>query len=224
MASWHPQYLIFNDSIIQESVGSPRWNTVRLQDDNAEVRQSRGDVPRWQLDISGLWLGCEQYEELLAFQWEVKGMLNPFLCRNARNDTLEKLDGTPALLGLGNGVRTQFQLKKTRGVQGRQSEEIIRYPNHDYPPLLDMNGQPWDVMEPLRILLNGVQQTNGWTVDRSTGVVTFTTPPANGVAVTATGGFFILVVANQNTIPVKLEGGVYRVSGGVSFNEPVGGK
>ncbi len=37
----------------------------------------------------------------------------------------------------------------------------------------------------MRVALDGVEQGSGWSVDTTTGVVTFTTPPANGVAVQA---------------------------------------
>ena len=37
----------------------------------------------------------------------------------------------------------------------------------------------------VRVALGGVEQMSGWTVDTTTGVVTFDTAPAAGVAVTA---------------------------------------
>lgn len=230
--SWHPDFLIFNDSIIGESFGSPRFATVRLQNETGEARRGFRDVPLWSLDLSGLLLSAHQYDELLAFQWEVEGMLNPFLVRNARNCVFEDARGYPSLLGMGNGAQTQFQLQKTRGTQGRSSREIIRYPNWNYPPLEDLNGHDWTFLPPLRMFVGGLgdgisrgtEVTNTMTVDRSLGTVLLTNAPASGQRIEAYGGFYSLMTSNVDEIPVKLEAGVFKVQQGISFSEPAGGQ
>jgi hypothetical protein len=219
---WHPDYLIFNDSIIQSSEGSPRWATLRMANETAEARRSLRGQPVWVLDLSSLQLSGEQYEELLAFQYQVKGMLNPFLVRNVRNCRLENEAGDAAFLGVGDGSNTVFQLQKTRPIQGRADIETIRFPNWNYPPLETISGQEWEPMPELQIFVNGVA-VSGWSVDRSTGLVAFSAPPAAGATISATGGFFTLMVANQDDIPAKPVGPIFQIARGVTFSEPVGG-
>lgn len=228
---WNDMYLIFNDSTIQESSGSPRWSTVRIVNEIAEVRKPFRSQPLWTIDLSNLQLTPAQYEELLAFQWQIEGMLNPFLIRNVRNCRFESFDGRGQLLGMGDGIQSTFQLKKTRPIQGRTSSEIIRYPNWDYPPLRDWNGNVWAVSPEVQLYVggDGTGQNKGdmvpraaMTVDRNTGFVTIPTPDEDA-PIWAYGGFFTLVVANEDEIPVKPVRNLFRVDKGVTFSEPIGG-
>lgn len=223
MTSWHPDYLLFNDSIVQESAGSPRWATLRMNDETSEVRQPFRARPLWSLDLSGLLLTPRRYEELVAFQWEVKGMLRPFLIRNARNCLLEGTTNTPAFLGVGDGQTTTFQLRRVRQVQGRTNFETVRFPNYNYPPLESFNCGVWNVLPPLAVRVNGVLAIM-LDVNRSTGMVRLDAAPPPGTIVTATGGFYTLMVANVDEIPVKPKANLFEITAGVSFSEPAGGE
>ena len=50
-----------------------------------------------------------------------------------------------------------------------------------------------------------VEQMSGWTVDTTTGVVTFTTAPAGGVAVRAGFEFDVPVRFDSDTLDVTLD-------------------
>lgn len=229
LKEWNDMYLIFNDSIIQESSGSPRWSTIRLADEVSEVRKPFRSIPLWTIDLSGLLMTPHQYEELLAFQYQIEGMLNPFLIRNVRNCLFENFRGEGQLLGEGTADETTtFQLIKTRPIQGRTSTEIIRYPNWEYPDLLDINDNVWAILPELQLYAGGTPTVKGdliptldMVVDRNTGLVTV--PVEEGVPVYAYGGFFTKVIANEDEIPVKPDRNMFRVSKGVTFSQPVGG-
>ena len=223
--AWHPNFLIFNDSIVQESSGDARFRTLRRADNGGESRKGLRTVPLWMLELSNLQLSPEQYEESIAFAWENQGMKNPFLIRNVRNCTFENFNGDAQVIGVGNGVKTQFQLIKTRPIQGRTGQnEVIRFPNFRYPALEDFNCDEWDVLPELQIFLDGALLLDGFDVDRSTGTITFDVAPAADVEVSVKGGFYILMVSNvDGTLPATPDGAYFRVNSGVTFSEPEGG-
>lgn len=219
--SWHPDFLIFNDSMIGQSKGDARWLTLRTADRTSETRKPLASVPRWTLDLSDLQLSAEQHEELLAFGYEVQGMLNPFLIRNIRNCTLEDVAGNASVIGVGNGSQQTFQLSKARPIQGRAGyREIVRFPNVAYPYLHNVSGDVWDELPELAIWVNDSYTAN-YDVNRTTGAVTFN--PPSGAIVSATGGHYTLMIANQDGIPTTPDAGCYIISEGISFAEPVGG-
>ena len=53
--------------------------------------------------------------------------------------------------------------------------------------------------------LNGVTQITGWTLNTATGVVTFTSAPAPGVAITAGFEFDVPVRFDTDTLDVTLD-------------------
>ena len=55
------------------------------------------------------------------------------------------------------------------------------------------------------LALNGVAQMTGWTVNTTTGVVTFTAAPAPGVAITAGFEFDVPVRFDTDTLDVTLD-------------------
>ena len=57
----------------------------------------------------------------------------------------------------------------------------------------------------MRVALGGVEQMSGWTVDTTTGVVTFDTAPAAGVAVTAGFAFDVPVRFDTDALDVTLD-------------------
>jgi uncharacterized protein (TIGR02217 family) len=53
--------------------------------------------------------------------------------------------------------------------------------------------------------LGGVEQLSGWTVDTTTGIVSFTSAPGSGVAVTAGFEFDVPVRFDSDTLDVTLD-------------------
>ena len=57
----------------------------------------------------------------------------------------------------------------------------------------------------VRVSLGGVEQLSGWTVDTTTGIVTFTTAPGSGVAVAAGFEFDVPVRFDSDSMDVNLD-------------------
>ena len=92
-------------------------------------------------------------------------------------------------LGTGDGTATSFQLVKryTSGAQGWT--RIITKP----------------VAGSVRVALGGIEQASGWSVETSTGLVTFAVPPGADVAVTAGFEFDVPVRFDSDTLDVTLD-------------------
>ncbi len=57
----------------------------------------------------------------------------------------------------------------------------------------------------VRVALGMVEQLSGWTLDATTGVITFTTAPASGVAIRAGFEFDVPVRFDSDTLDVTLD-------------------
>lgn len=96
---------------------------------------------------------------------------------------------TDQVLGTGDGATTAFQLVK-RYVSGSQTwTRTITKP----------------VAGTVRIGLDGIEQASGWSVDTTTGVVTFDTAPTAGTAVTAGYEFDVPVRFDTDVLDVTLD-------------------
>lgn len=105
---------------------------------------------------------------------------------------------TDQQLGTGTGSLTTFALVK-RYVSGAIT--------HIRPITKPVAGT-------VLIALNGVNQATGWSVNTTTGIVTFTTAPANGVLVTAGFAFDVPVRFDTDTLTGTFETPLYQ-----SFND-----
>ena len=96
---------------------------------------------------------------------------------------------TDQAIGTGDGSTTQFQLTK-RYSSGAQSWT---------------RGITKPVAGTVTIALNGTPQASGWTVSPATGLVTFATAPAAGVALTAGFDFDVPVRFDTDTLDITLD-------------------
>lgn len=124
-------------------------------------------------------------------------------------------DYTAALeaFAVGDGVKTDFQLYKTYtrpGVTARQDVRAIVKPVVQVAK--ETNGfQLYEAdgvtartpVVPFAIQFNGANQASGWTVNAKTGVVHFTSAPANGVIIGGTFEHDIPAAFTGNTIPFQ---------------------
>jgi uncharacterized protein (TIGR02217 family) len=79
--------------------------------------------------------------------------------------------------GTGNGALTQFQLIKRYQPCGDSQDRVITKP----------------VPGKTLIYVNGTLQASGWTLNTATGIVTFSSPPANGEVLRASFEFDVRV-------------------------------
>lgn len=126
---------------------------------------------------------------VLAFFEERRGRLHGFLWRDGLDHSSGGATPTPfdQPIGVGDGVRTGFQLTKRYGAI--------------FDPYFRPITRP--VAASTRVAVGGVERTTGWTVDTSTGLVGFATPPANGAPVTA--GFLFDVPVRFDTDRLDIE-------------------
>jgi uncharacterized protein (TIGR02217 family) len=101
--------------------------------------------------------------------------------------------GTPTAfdqsIGAGDGTTKTFQLQKTYGDAAATWVRTIKKP----------------VAGSVLVGKGGVAQSSGWTVDTTTGIVTFTTAPALGAAITAGFVFDVPVRFDTDQITVNLD-------------------
>lgn len=126
----------------------------------AEVRQAKRAYPvrSWMLKYEFLRqnLARTEFVTLVSFFFRHRGRFDDFLFEDPADNA-----ATDQLLGSGDGVRTQFQL-------------LRRWQNFAEPIY-----SPKAISE---VRVNGTP-TAGYTVNASTGIITFSSPPASGHAV-----------------------------------------
>ena len=98
--------------------------------------------------------------------------------------------GVGQVIGTGNGVLTAFQLTKAYVSGSNSYVREIKKP----------------VSGTVKIYLNSVLQSSGFTVDLTTGIVTFTTAPANTVVVSADFEFDVPVRFDTDALAVRADG------------------
>lgn len=120
--------------------------------------------------------------DLKAFHYVMDGPTTAFLMMDP-DDYTSAPDGLSeplpddALLGIGDGTTTTFQLRRPTTYEGNTRLRPIRFPR----------------VGSVRVMVGGVERTSGFTVNAETGALTFASAPASGAEVRA--GFEFLVPA-----------------------------
>jgi len=173
----------FPTDVSYGSRGGPGFNTnIVVTDGGSEERVARWQSAKRQYDVRYGIKSPDQMSKVKDFFLARTGALIGFRYKDWQDyDSTAKghsyisdgssvsVTNTDQQLGSGDGSTTRFQLIK-RYNDGLQT--VIR--NITKP-----------VAGTVVVALNGVNQTTGWTVDTTTGLITFTSAPALGVTVTA---------------------------------------
>lgn len=166
-------FAIFPEKLAPGFIGGPNY------EDNA-VPGSGGfeDVdlvwgPRHEYQFAVQALPMDEVHEILHFFHNQRGRTGVWLLRDAVD-----FETTGEAIGSGDGSETEFQI-------------IVTYDGDD--PLVRNIRHPKNGT--VTIYENGVAQTEttDYTIDYDTGIITFTTAPSNGVAVTADFEFYVPV-------------------------------
>ncbi|MEC3862338.1 DUF2460 domain-containing protein [Mesobacterium sp. TK19101] len=96
---------------------------------------------------------------------------------------------TDQVIGTGDGTTTDFQLVKAYASGTQTWNRAITKP----------------VAESVTVAIDGVEQASGWSVDTTTGVVTFDAAPASGTTITAGFEFDVPVRFDTDTLDVTLD-------------------
>lgn len=164
----------FPTDIGLDALGGPeRAVDVVTLDSGFEERNSAWTASRRRYDIS---YGIKRPDDLatvLGFWESVGGNLHGFRFKDptdfkscAPQQTVADTDQT---LGTGDAAETDFQLVKAYASGAGSYSRTIAKP----------------VSGTVVVSLDDVSQASGWSVDTTTGIVTFTTPPGAGVVVKA---------------------------------------
>jgi len=170
-----------------EVTRSPQWDTVVQQSlSGKETRISRTAYPRWKWELQyNVLRSNASYGELQAltgFFNALQGQYNTFLYQDADDNSV-----TGQVIAIGDGVTTNFQLLREFG--------------YFVEPVLAPN-----VVS--NVYLNGVRQTSGYTVanwgSSNAGVVTFATPPASGVVISADFSYYFPVRMTSDSVTFSM--------------------
>lgn len=102
-------------------------------------------------------------------------------------------------IATGNGALTTFQLVKPYTIGSETYERTITKP----------------ITSTVRVWVNGIEQMSGWSVSRTTGIVTFSGAPADGVAIEASFEFDVPVRFVESRLSWRAEN--RNVSRGLMF-------
>jgi uncharacterized protein (TIGR02217 family) len=184
----------FPDNISRGARGGPERRTQIVElASGAEERNASWANSRRRYDVAYGIRRADDLAAVVAFFEARNGRLHGFRFKDWADFKSCLPSQTPAAtnqsLGTGNGAATLFQLTK-RYTSGAQSwTRSITKP----------------VAGTVTVALNGTPQATGWSVSTTSGLVTFTTAPAAGVAVTAGFEFDVPVRFDTDTLDVTLD-------------------
>ena len=184
----------FPDDISRGARGGPERRTqiVELASGDEERNASWANSRR-RYDVAYGIRRADDLAAVVAFFEARNGRLHGFRFRDwadyrsgAPSQTISPTDQE---IGTGDGATTAFQLVKRYASGGQTWVRTITRP----------------VAGTVLIAIDGVEQASGWTVDTTTGVVTFDTAPASGVSVTAGFAFDVPVRFDSDALDVTLD-------------------
>jgi uncharacterized protein (TIGR02217 family) len=175
----------FPDNIAYGATGGPEFaTTVVVTGAGHEQRNVNWAEARGRWDVGTGLKNQAQLDSLIAFFRARKGRAYGF---RFRDWTDFKAPGQ--LLGTGDDATTAFQLVK-------------RYPSGS---AVETRTISKPVAGTVGIYLDSVEQLSGWSVDVTTGVVTFTTSPAQDVDISADFEFDVPVRFDTDRMAVTIE-------------------
>jgi uncharacterized protein (TIGR02217 family) len=181
----------FPDNVAYGTAGGPGYNT-RVIDYGAgyEQRDIMWSYVRSEFDAAYGIRSIDDLYDVIAFFHVAKGRGHGFRFKDHSDYKSCEIEGTISAtdqtIGTGDAAETEFQLIKTY-TKGALS--TIRYISKP-------------VSGTVVVALNGTPQGSGWSVDTTTGIITFSSPPGGSVAVTAGYEFDVPVRFNIDKLSV----------------------
>ncbi len=184
----------FPDNISRGARGGPERRTQIVElASGAEERNASWANSRRRYDVVYGIRRADDLAAVVAFFEARNGRLHGFRFKDWADYKSCLPSGTPSptdqAIGTGDGTTTAFQLVKAYASGSQTWVRTITKP----------------VAGTVTIALNGTPQASGWSVDTTTGVVTFTTAPAAGVAITAGFQFDVPVRFDTDALDVTLD-------------------
>ncbi|HZQ25265.1 MAG TPA: DUF2460 domain-containing protein [Terriglobales bacterium] len=201
----------FPDELALMATGGPAYNTtINPAFSGYEQRNANWPLSRASWDVSFEHKTAAEYDALLAMFHAAQGSANGF---RLFDPTDYKVTG--GYIGTGNGVKTQFQLQKiyTFPVSQYQMTRPIQKPITSL--VLDFEGNA--LTDTVKVYDNGVEKPHNtgyghgsppnsdYTLDYTTGIITFASPVTNGHIITADFQFHWPVRFNLDQMKVSNE-------------------
>ena len=183
----------FPVSISQKSKGGPSYSTVVSGGGSGfESRRARWNGPRYSWDAATGIKGITSLELVTNFFHAVKGRAGGWRWQDIMDYKSCPLLDTPAfddvIIGVADSVETDFQLIKKYTYGAAYTDRTITKP----------------VTGTVLIGVNGTPQGSGWTVDTTTGIISFSVAPTTG---NITAGFLFDIPARflSDTLSTDME-------------------
>ncbi len=175
----------FPSDIAYGSGGGPEYSTdIVITHSGYEQRNANWSQARARYNVAHGVKTQAQLDALIAFFRARKGRADGF---RFKDWTDYKASGQT--IGTGDGSNIGFQLIKTYASGMTTETRIITKP----------------VTGSVSIYLDGVPQASGWSLDTTTGIVTFSSPPGNGVEVSADFEFDVPVRFDTDRLSATLD-------------------
>ncbi len=175
----------FPNDIAYGATGGPEFATsVVATASGYEQRNINWSSARGRWDVASGLKKQTQLDTLIAFFRARKGRAHGF---RFKDWTDYKATAQP--IGTGDGTNKSFQLSRTYSSGGSTDVRTITKP----------------VSGTVKVYLAGVLQVSGWSVNTTTGIITFTAAPGNGVAVAADYEFDVPVRFDTDRMAVTIE-------------------
>ena len=184
----------FPDDISRGARGGPERRTQIIElASGDEERNASSANSRRRYDVAYGIRRADDLAAVVAFFEARNGRLHGFRFKDWADHKSCLPSATPGptdqAIGTGDGITTAFQLVKRYASGSQTWVRAITKP----------------VAGTVRIALDGAEQLGGWSVDTTTGVVTFATAPAEGVAITAGFAFDVPVRFDTDALDVTLD-------------------
>lgn len=183
----------YPDSISRGAKGAPERRTriVELASGDEERNASWANSRR-RHDVSYGVRRADDLAAVVAFFEARNGRLHAFRFKDWSDYKSCLPSAAPAatdqIIGTGNGNTTAFQLVKTYASGAQSWARAILKP----------------VAGTVTVSLNGIAQGSGWSVNTTTGIITFTVPPTTGAVIRAGFKFDVPVRFDTDELPVTL--------------------
>jgi len=186
----------FPTGISRGASGGPERRTeIVTLGSGFEERNQRWADSRRRYDAGYGVRGTDDLHAVIAFFEERRGQLHGFRWKDWSDykscAPLEAVSAADQVIGTGDGAGFTFQLVKVYGASFAPWTREIKKP----------------VADTVLVALDGAEQTPGsdFTVDTTTGIVTFTSAPGNGVEITAGFEFDVPARFDTDRLAVNLE-------------------
>jgi uncharacterized protein (TIGR02217 family) len=184
----------FPTKISYGSKGGPRYQTtVVVNNGGWESRNIDWEYPLHEYDAAFGVRRKSDLEELLEFFHAVRGKGHGFRYKDWGDfkscKTHLTITATDQVIGTGDTAETDFQLVKNYTAGTLTLARLIKKP----------------VDGTVKVALDSVEQETGWSVDTTTGVISFDTPPGQDVVVAAGYEFDVPVRFDTDALSLVLK-------------------